>query len=86
MYTFSDRLLCHDDKCGDRHIAFILYLVEDWNEKDGGALQLFSADNDGYPDKIVQSLYPQLNTMVFFQVSHSSFHQVLPNKISYSII
>ena len=86
MYTFSDRLLCHDDKCGDRHIAFILYLVEDWNEKDGGALQLFSSDNDGYPDKIVQSLYPQLNTMVFFEVSHSSFHQVLPNKISYSII
>lgn len=68
--------MCHDDKCGDRHIAFILYLVEEWNKEDGGALELFSANSGGYPDEIVKSIYPQFNMMVFFEVTNTSFHQV----------
>lgn len=46
-YEYTDYLLCHDDDIhGDkigRRIAFIYYLVpSDWNENDGGKLDLFS--------------------------------------------
>ncbi|KAK6625642.1 hypothetical protein RUM43_005941 [Polyplax serrata] len=75
-YSFQDRLLCHDDKCGDRHIAFILYLVEDWEHTDGGALQLFSTGPEGYPEGIAQNIYPEFNSLVLFEVSYVSFHQV----------
>ena len=41
---FLDHLLCHDDKCEDRRIAFILYLNENWLSEFGGVLELFSTD------------------------------------------
>ena len=50
-YGFTDYLLCHDDDIHDdmnkkgRRIAFIYYLVpEDWSQKDGGNLDLFSVN------------------------------------------
>uniref|UniRef100_A0A1B6LJ56 Prolyl 3,4-dihydroxylase TPA1/OFD1 N-terminal domain-containing protein n=1 Tax=Graphocephala atropunctata TaxID=36148 RepID=A0A1B6LJ56_9HEMI len=45
-YVKGDFLLCHDDLCSDRHIAFVYYLSEDWNEDDGGALRFFDYDED----------------------------------------
>jgi hypothetical protein len=33
---FADVLLCHDDELEGRRIAFILYLVPEWGEEDGG--------------------------------------------------
>ena len=46
-YAFTDVLLCHDDLIAEeeRRVAFILYLVdEEWQEADGGHLDLFTRD------------------------------------------
>jgi Rps23 Pro-64 3,4-dihydroxylase Tpa1-like proline 4-hydroxylase len=44
FFTHSDHLLCHDDRCEDRRIAFILYLSEHWQPDYGGSLELFDTD------------------------------------------
>ncbi|KAK7869148.1 hypothetical protein R5R35_006609 [Gryllus longicercus] len=75
-YSNSDYLLCHDDKCEDRRIAFILYLNKEWKEDEGGALQLFSTDDSGQPVEVVRSIIPEFNKFVFFEVTDKSFHQV----------
>jgi len=75
-YRDTDYLLCHDDNMGDRRIAYILYLSENWTEQDGGTLDLFDT-NHGAPDKIVKSLIPEYNSLVFFEVDkNNSYHQV----------
>ena len=43
-YLHSDTLLCHDDELEGRRIAYIYYLVDNWKEADGGALDLFSVE------------------------------------------
>jgi len=75
LYGPSDTLLCHDDELEGRRIAFILYLSE-WEPSNGGSLDLFSVDDRGNPDRVVQRLYPQHNTFAFFEVSPVSYHQV----------
>jgi prolyl 3-hydroxylase /prolyl 3,4-dihydroxylase len=70
-------LLCHDDELEGRRIAYILYLVdEDWTSADGGNLDLYSVDERKQPDRIVTSLLPVWNSLAFFAVSPTSFHQV----------
>lgn len=75
-YSDTDYLLCHDDNMGDRRIAFVLYLSENWEVTDGGALDLFDTDENGLPRNIVRSLVPEYNSLVFFEVTENSFHQV----------
>ncbi|XP_066569624.1 prolyl 3-hydroxylase OGFOD1 [Amia ocellicauda] len=75
-YEYTDVLLCHDDELEGRRIAFILYLVPPWEQSDGGTLDLYSTDKNYQPEKIVKSLVPSWNTLVFFEVSPVSFHQV----------
>lgn len=75
-YEFSDALLCHDDELEGRRIAFILYLVPPWDRSLGGTLDLYSVDEHFQPKQIVKSLIPSWNTLVFFEVSPVSFHQV----------
>ncbi|KAM5207141.1 prolyl 3-hydroxylase OGFOD1 isoform 4-T4 [Hipposideros larvatus] len=75
-YEFSDALLCHDDELEGRRIAFILYLVPSWDSSLGGTLDLYSVDEHFQPKQIVKSLTPSWNTLVFFEVSPVSFHQV----------
>ncbi|KYN04103.1 PREDICTED: prolyl 3-hydroxylase OGFOD1 [Cyphomyrmex costatus] len=75
-YRNTDRLLCHDDNMIDRRIAYILYLTDDWSEEDGGALDLFDVDEEGLPRKVVKSLIPEYNSLVFFEVVENSYHQV----------
>ncbi|XP_008543079.1 prolyl 3-hydroxylase OGFOD1 [Microplitis demolitor] len=75
-YYDTDYLLCHDDNMGDRKIAFIFYLMSNWSESDGGTLDLFDTDERGLPRKIVRSLVPEYNSLVFFEVSNHSYHQV----------
>lgn len=75
-YYETDYLLCHDDNMGDRRIAYILYLSKGWTEEDGGALELFDTDADGSPNKVVRSLIPEYNSLVFFEVVDNSYHQV----------
>ncbi|XP_065069559.1 prolyl 3-hydroxylase OGFOD1-like [Rhopilema esculentum] len=75
-YEYTDTLLCHDDELEGRRIAFILYLVPPWEEKDGGTLDLFSVDEHGQPAEIEKVLVPSWNSLVFFEVTPVSFHQV----------
>ncbi|XP_015109467.1 prolyl 3-hydroxylase OGFOD1 [Diachasma alloeum] len=75
-YSDTDYLLCHDDHLGDRRIAFILYLSKNWTPEDGGSLDLFDTDSSGLPRKIVRSLVPEYNSLVFFEVSDNTYHQV----------
>lgn len=75
-YYDTDYLLCHDDNLGDRRIAFILYLSKNWTAEDGGTLDLFDTDDNGLPRKIVRSLVPEYNSLVFFEVVDNSYHQV----------
>ena len=77
-YRQHDYLLCHDDRLEGRRLAFILYLVdENWHEKDGGYLELFSVDNDGQPVEISRRILPAFNSLVFFEVTSISYHQVV---------
>uniref|UniRef100_A0A8C9F3F2 Prolyl 4-hydroxylase alpha subunit domain-containing protein n=1 Tax=Pavo cristatus TaxID=9049 RepID=A0A8C9F3F2_PAVCR len=75
-YESTDVLLCHDDELEGRRIAFILYLVPPWEKSDGGTLDLFSTDEHFQPQQIMKSLMPSWNTLVFFEVSPVSFHQM----------
>ena len=75
-YSFGDYLLCHDDQLENRKIAFIYYLVPDnWTILDGGTLDLFKS-KDLRPFEIAKSIVPTRNTLIFFEVSSISFHQV----------
>ncbi|XP_074474896.1 prolyl 3-hydroxylase OGFOD1 [Sebastes fasciatus] len=75
-YEYTDVLLCHDDELEGRRVAFILYLVPPWESSDGGSLDLYTTDSNFQPQSIVKSLVPSLNTLVLFEVSPVSFHQV----------
>lgn len=68
--------MCHDDELEGRRIAFIMYFVKDWSEKDGGTLDLFDRDQNGDPKEIVKKLVPKTNSLAFFPVTEKSFHQV----------
>ena len=75
-YSSGDHLLCHDDQLEDRKLAFIFYLVpESWTLSDGGTLDLFSSGSM-VPLEIARSVLPQRNSLIFFEVSEISFHQV----------
>uniref|UniRef100_A0A8C7VT23 2-oxoglutarate and iron-dependent oxygenase domain containing 1 n=1 Tax=Oncorhynchus mykiss TaxID=8022 RepID=A0A8C7VT23_ONCMY len=76
-YQYTDVLLCHDDELEGRRVAFILYFVPPWESSDGGTLDLFSADDHFQPHSVVKSLVPSWNTLVLFEVSPVSFHQVV---------
>ncbi|KAF3686398.1 Prolyl 3-hydroxylase OGFOD1 [Channa argus] len=75
-YEYTDVLLCHDDELEGRRVAFILYLVPPWESSDGGTLDLYTTNCNFQPQKIVKSLLPCWNTLVLFEVSPVSFHQV----------
>ncbi|XP_069362204.1 prolyl 3-hydroxylase sudestada1 [Maniola hyperantus] len=109
LYGPGDHLLVHDDRLGDRRVAFILYLApwtprapppppllhngagdvphkhEDevrqttgsgWTPNMGGALELFECDSEGCPTQVSLRAYPANNTLAFFTVGPTSFHQV----------
>lgn len=78
LYSDTDYLLVHDDLREDRVVAYILYLTrkEGWDNKFGGALQLFSKDEEGQPIETVKEIWPHNNQFVFFPVSNETHHQV----------
>ena len=75
LYENTDYLLCHDDQLEDRKIAYILYLGDNFSEKDGGSLVLFDSEK-GRPTKVAKRNYPQYNSLILFEVSSVSFHEV----------
>ncbi|XP_034659992.1 prolyl 3-hydroxylase sudestada1-like isoform X1 [Drosophila subobscura] len=82
MYTCGDYLLVHDDLLKDRQIAFIYYLspwegAEEWNETQGGSLEIFSSDSQCFPQfPVHRKIAPKDNQFAFFKVGSRSFHQV----------
>ncbi|ORY05862.1 hypothetical protein K493DRAFT_344792 [Basidiobolus meristosporus CBS 931.73] len=80
-YSDKSFLLCHDDDVRNenegRRIAFIIYLVpEDWCKEDGGLLSLYSTDMQDQPAEVIHSIIPKWNSVAFFQVGTTSFHEV----------
>jgi Rps23 Pro-64 3,4-dihydroxylase Tpa1-like proline 4-hydroxylase len=75
VYGSGDYLLPHDDRLFGRRIAYVLNLSQGFERGDGGALALFTA-RQGIPGRIVKLITPAYNTLVLFEVSPRSFHQV----------
>uniref|UniRef100_A0A8R1YGC9 uS12 prolyl 3-hydroxylase n=1 Tax=Pristionchus pacificus TaxID=54126 RepID=A0A8R1YGC9_PRIPA len=77
VYTNHDGLLPHSDLIGTRHFAFVYYLTDkEWEEEDGGYLQLYSANDNHEPVEVVKSLKPKRNSFILFEVSADSWHRV----------
>ncbi len=76
IYSDTDYLLCHDDELDGRKIAFMLYLTS-LDEKDGGQLYLYDADDDtNSPVNIIKKIIPNKNQLTLFEVTEKSFHEV----------
>ncbi|KAI8989494.1 Oxoglutarate and iron-dependent oxygenase degradation C-term-domain-containing protein [Pilobolus umbonatus] len=80
-YQEGCHLLNHDDVIGTRRVSYILYLTEpeeDWDPKDGGALELYPVIKKGIPDSEPTVIIPpQWNQFVMFTVQPGhSFHSV----------
>ena len=75
VYGLGDFLLPHDDQVEGRVIAYSLHLTPEISEKMGGALNIFKA-NDAGKSKLVDSIIPEYNSLIMFEVSDSSWHQV----------
>ncbi|KAH8278864.1 hypothetical protein KR018_010523 [Drosophila ironensis] len=82
MYNCGDYLLVHDDLLKDRQVAFVYYLspwpgLEEWTDAQGGCLEIFSSDEQCFPQFPVQrKIPPKDNQFAFFKVGSRSFHQV----------
>ena len=76
VYGLGSFLLPHDDQVEGRIIAYSLHLTDvEISEDMGGALHLYEADNEG-KSKLVKSIIPEYNSLIMFEVSNKSWHQV----------
>ena len=76
VYGLGSFLLPHDDQVEGRIIAYSLHLTDvEMTEKMGGALDLYKADENGV-SKLVKSIIPEYNSLIMFEVSDKSWHQV----------
>lgn len=76
VYGLGSFLLPHDDQVEGRVIAYSLHLTDiEMTEKMGGALNLYEADKAGN-SKLVKSIIPEFNSLIMFEVSDKSWHQV----------
>ncbi len=82
LYQDTDYLLCHDDQLSGRKIAYIFYLSAGFTEKDGGALVFFRAKKRSsklMPGDAAKQYTPKANSLMLFEVSPISFHEVAEN-------
>lgn len=75
VYGLGDFLLPHDDQVEGRIIAYSLHLTPEITEEMGGALNIFKADKEG-KSKLADSIIPEYNSLIMFEVSDRSWHQV----------
>lgn len=75
VYGQGDFLLPHDDQVEGRIIAYSLHLTPEITDETGGALNIFKADKDG-KSELVDSLIPEYNSLIMFEVSNRSWHEV----------
>ncbi len=87
LYEKTSFLLPHDDKIENRKIAYLLYLSKNFKEKDGGSFALYNSKNNS-PTTISKLYPPEFNSLLLFEVSKNSFHEVtenISNKKRYTI-
>ncbi len=76
VYGLGSFLLPHDDQVEGRIIAYSLHLTDiEIAEKMGGALHMYEADDAG-KSKLAKSIIPEYNSLIMFEVSDKSWHQV----------
>jgi hypothetical protein len=75
VYGLGDFLLPHDDQVEERIIAYSLHLTPEITEDMGGSLQIFNVDENNN-SKIADSIIPEYNSLIMFEVSKHSWHQV----------
>jgi len=75
VYGLGDFLLPHDDQVEERIIAYSLHLTPEINQEMGGSLQIFDID-ENHSSKLVDSVIPEYNSLIMFEVSKHSWHQV----------
>ena len=75
VYGLGDFLLPHDDQVEERIIAYSLHLTPEITEEMGGSLQIFDIDETN-TSKLVDSIIPEYNSLIMFEVSKHSWHQV----------
>ena len=75
VYGLGDFLLPHDDQVEERIIAYSLHLTPEISEEMGGSLQIFDIDESN-ASKLVDSIIPEYNSLIMFEVSKHSWHQV----------
>ena len=75
VYGLGDFLLPHDDQVEERIIAYSLHLTPEITEDMGGSLQIFNVDENNI-SKIADSIIPEYNSLIMFEVSKHSWHQV----------
>ncbi|KAF6210171.1 hypothetical protein GE061_013273 [Apolygus lucorum] len=75
LYKSTDVLLCHDDKCTDRCVAFVFYLTGT-GEEEGGSFDMFAKDDKGQPTTVAKSLPTVANSLLCFEVGNYTYHQV----------
>ena len=75
VYGLGDFLLPHDDQVEERIIAYSLHLTPEITEEMGGSLQIFDIDESN-TSKLVDSIIPEYNSLIMFEVSKHSWHQV----------
>lgn len=78
LYESCDFLLPHDDEVEGRKIAYLLYLSKDFEEEDGGSFMLYNSDKNT-PTTVAKKVPPEFNSLLLFEVSKNSFHEVLEN-------
>ncbi len=74
IYRDTHYLLCHDDQLEGRRLAYMYYL-SDLKRSDGGRLHLYT-QKKGAPSAVIKGILPRFNSLVLFEVSPFSFHDV----------
>jgi hypothetical protein len=75
VYGLGDFLLPHDDQVEERIIAYSLHLTPEITEDMGGSLQIFNVVENNNSE-IADSIIPEYNSLIMFEVSKHSWHQV----------
>jgi prolyl 3-hydroxylase /prolyl 3,4-dihydroxylase len=87
LYESTNYLLPHDDKLDGRKIAYIIYLSKSFTENDGGSFILYNSNRET-PTTLSKKIPPMWNSLLLFEVSGISFHEVeenISNKKRYAI-
>ena len=78
LYESTSFLLPHGDELEGRKIAYVLYLSKNFKSSDGGAFLLYNTKNNT-PTTLAKKYPPAFNSLLLFEVSKISFHEVEEN-------